>query len=290
MGATNVSKAFLHWRPHLTHREMCALLYMANTSLDADTPPVYFGGWEAVAGALALGGKPATVKRTTLQVLAELAQAGAITSSGSAHSGVRAEYALNLEPGHRYQPVTRGRGVKWEAVKRVPTRHTHPIEATPLEGVQDTHPPVSTTHTHKGVHHAPERVPTRHTPRGTQEPRGGRTEEALPITGLPAPVTKSDPGKPDARSQTPEHRATDDAYAKTGKAFNFLATRQIAKWAIHERGKSEAQVSRAIVSTYQAGKPITKQTIGQFLDGFTTGSPQAAGQPHIPPAYWMHNS
>lgn len=76
---------------------------------------------------------------------------------------------------------------------------------------------------------------------------------------------ESDPGKPDAR--TPEHRATDDAYEKTGKAFNFIATRQIAKWAINDRAKTEAEVSEAIVTAYNAGKPITKTVLGQYFDG-----------------------
>lgn len=288
MGATNVSKAFLHWRPHLTHREMCALLYMANVSLDTDTPPVYYAGWKPLAGALGLDAEERSVstKRAVMRVLGTLADTGAITSSGSAHAGVRAEYALNLDPRHAYRPTTKGRDVQWEAIERVVNTATQPTE----KGGQNNHPPVVKTATHMGGQNGPQRVARTATPRSTQEPQGGRTEEALPISGLHAPVTKSDPGKPDARSQTPEHRATDDAYAKTGKAFNFLATRQIAKWAIHERGKSEAQVSHAIVSTYQAGKPITKQTIGQHLDGFTTGSTQAARQPHVPPAYWMHNS
>ena len=53
MGAQNVARVFVHW-PHLGHREARLLLYMANVSLDADRPPVYFGGWEAAARALGL--------------------------------------------------------------------------------------------------------------------------------------------------------------------------------------------------------------------------------------------
>lgn len=94
-----------------------------------------------------------------------------------------------------------------------------------------------------------------------------------PAQPSPVPAQNENPGKPDSPSgATPEHRATDDAYTKTGKAFDFIKVRGIAKWAIHERGESEARVSEAIVSAYNAGKPIIKTVIGQYLDGIAKGS------------------
>lgn len=73
--------------------------------------------------------------------------------------------------------------------------------------------------------------------------------------------------EPKRSNKSPEHLATDDAYEKTGKAFNFIATRGIAKWLIHDRGLTPERASDAIVAVYQMGKPITKQVLGQLIDG-----------------------
>lgn len=73
----------------------------------------------------------------------------------------------------------------------------------------------------------------------------------------------------DPKPATPEHWATDQAYKATGKAFNFIAVRGIAKWLIHERGITPEQTAQAIVDVYQQGKPIMKQTLGQHIDGHT---------------------
>ena len=117
MGARNVAAAFNDWRSHLTNRDMLALVYMANTARDNDTPPVYYGGWEALAHAL--GQDPdETGKRTALRDLAALAKVGAATSSGNAHKGVRAEYALNFN-GHQWTPEGSGRNVTWTTTKDV---------------------------------------------------------------------------------------------------------------------------------------------------------------------------
>lgn len=57
---------------------------------------------------------------------------------------------------------------------------------------------------------------------------------------------------------------------------------QLAKWAIHTRGEDPAAVEEAIVGVYEAGRPPTKTTLGQWLDGLmpqqrranaTTGGP-----------------
>lgn len=79
-------------------------------------------------------------------------------------------------------------------------------------------------------------------------------------------LPSNDP-QPPAKKKTPEQSATEVAYEQTGKAFNFIAVRQILKWAIHERGLTEQQASQSVVALYQAGKPILKQTLGQFIDG-----------------------
>ncbi len=116
MGAQNVAKVFANWR-HLSHREARALLFMANMALDADKPPVYFGGWAAVAEALGLS-DAASARRMTMQVFAALRAAGATVSSGQARINVRAEYALALEPEFTFEPKGSGRSVAWVKVPR----------------------------------------------------------------------------------------------------------------------------------------------------------------------------
>ncbi|UGT65286.1 hypothetical protein LTT66_18120 [Nocardia gipuzkoensis] len=79
---------------------------------------------------------------------------------------------------------------------------------------------------------------------------------------------KAAPAKPDAaKPKAVEQVVAERAYERVGKALNFMATRQIVKWAIHERGADPDTVENAIVSIYKMGKPITRQVVGQFLDG-----------------------
>lgn len=85
----------------------------------------------------------------------------------------------------------------------------------------------------------------------------GRRGEGDTPTGAAAP----------AAGKTPEQTATTNAYERVGKAFKFVAVLQIAKWAIHDRNEDPHIVEDAIVTVYEMGKPITRQTIGQYLDG-----------------------
>lgn len=71
----------------------------------------------------------------------------------------------------------------------------------------------------------------------------------------------------DAPAAPPEQTATANAYERVGKAFNFMAVRGIAKWAIHTRETDPQVVEDALVAIYEMGKPITKQLVGQYLDG-----------------------
>lgn len=82
-------------------------------------------------------------------------------------------------------------------------------------------------------------------------------------TRSPVPAPASKPPK----SETPEQRVTAAAYERVGKAFNFIAVRAIAKWAIHDRGEDPAVVEAALVGVHELGRPIMKQTVGQWLDG-----------------------
>ncbi len=155
--------AFAFWA-HLDHREMRALAFMANTALDADTPPVYFGGWEALAAALGcdVEAKPENARRTAVRALSALAQAGPIISSGQARTGVRAEYALALDPSVTYEPIGQGRNVKWKKVEIKP----EPETATGTQGETAT-----------GLNLRQLRVPQGTTSGTTEEHSKEKTEE-----------------------------------------------------------------------------------------------------------------
>ncbi|QOD04881.1 hypothetical protein [Pseudarthrobacter sp. BIM B-2242] len=172
MGATNVAKVFTNWR-HLSHREARALLFMANMALDADKPPVYFGGWSAMADALGLA-DAASAKRMTMQVFAALRAAGATVSSGQARMNVRAEYALALDPEFTYEPRGSGRNVSWVQVPRQAVRVS---QKDTQEGEPKRHPPLHEKDTHQGVPKVQNRVSQKDTPMSTQEPLGGVLEE-----------------------------------------------------------------------------------------------------------------
>ena len=191
MGASNVVAAYTYWRARLSHRDLHALVFMAVTALDSDRPPVYYGGWEAVAQALGLDleGNRASAKRTTVKALTALTEAGAVTSSGTARAGVRAEYALNLVPGTTYVPSGRGRNVSWTA-RAATTWGTamDPQVGAVLDAQRGT-----AMDPLQGDRHGPKRGTAMDPPRRTQEPRGGTREEPpeeTPITSQPNPGTR----------------------------------------------------------------------------------------------------
>src|SRR5690606_8450624 len=79
---------------------------------------------------------------------------------------------------------------------------------------------------------------------------------------------KRAPAEPDAaKPKAVEQAVTERAYERVGKAFQFMPVRQLAKWAIHDRGADPDSVENAIVGIYEMGKPHTKTVMGQYLDG-----------------------
>ncbi len=109
-------------------------------------------------------------------------------------------------------------------------------------------------------------------------------ETVAPVTGeqrnrgTEAEEKKRAPAKPDAaKPKAVEQAVTESAYERVGKAFTFVAVRGIAKWAIHDRGANPDAVEDAIVGVYEMGKPITKQTVGQYLDGRFQSRHQSGG-------------
>lgn len=152
MGASNVAKVFAYkeWRD-LSHRDARLLLYMANISLDADAPPRFFDRWETLADAI--GSLPdrkdfeteeayvkalSSSRRQIEKALQSLAAAGAIAYSGHARKGVKAEYALSLDPDvgwlcrgmERDKHDGRLKG-KWEPFDRASARPKKSVSARP---------------------------------------------------------------------------------------------------------------------------------------------------------------
>lgn len=179
MGASNVAKVCTYWR-HLKHREARLLMYLANVALDQDVPPVYFGGWEAAAAAIGMDPerKRASSKETFRQAMSLLREAGAVVTSGQARAGVRAEYALALDPTVTFLPVGTGRDIKWTEVRRV--------KATlPQVGQENIAPQSQGRIAPTGTSPRCERGKTTLPPRSTQEPQEEYKEEdryGLPVS------------------------------------------------------------------------------------------------------------
>lgn len=74
------------------------------------------------------------------------------------------------------------------------------------------------------------------------------------------------------------------AYDATDGALPYMGTRGIAKWAIEKKGRAPHEVENAIAALWSAGRAMTKQTVGQVLDGIldpTKRGPQSATERRI---------
>jgi hypothetical protein len=76
--------------------------------------------------------------------------------------------------------------------------------------------------------------------------------------------------------EPPEAGIAKRAHDNTKGALPFMGMRQIAKWAIHTRGTDPGQVEKAIADLYKSGRAVTKQSVGQMLDGYAKSRPAAA--------------
>lgn len=113
-----------------------------------------------------------------------------------------------------------------------------------------------------------------------REPLPGAVDQGS--SGSVEQKEKRTPAKRDAaKPKSVEGIVTTNAYERVGKAFKFVAVLAIAKWAIHDRGADPQSVEDAIVGVYEMGKPITRQVVGQYLDGYFRtggGGPNRADQ------------
>jgi hypothetical protein len=229
MGASNALLVSHYWK-HLGHRDHRLLTYMALISLDAGTPPVYFGGWQDGARHLGLNpdANPDNAAEQFRRVTASLKRAGAIVPNGAARQGNRAEYALTLDPMTTAVPtITRNGNARpataWSVVHRTdPRPQPSPTETVPLSPTEMVpHQP----HPNGGLSPT-ETVP----PMRTEEPLEEYSEEELVESQppSPAPVENSD-------AQTADGIDT-ETYAA---ASAFLQARPMQHLALMERAATQ---------------------------------------------------
>ncbi|UAK38351.1 winged helix-turn-helix domain-containing protein [Gordonia bronchialis] len=97
------------------------------------------------------------------------------------------------------------------------------------------------------------------------------------------PKGEAHASRPNGNESRPEWVATDNANTRVGKALNFVAVMGIAKWAIRARKEPPDRVADAIVTVYDLGKPITKTTVAQALDGKLYGQRRVPAEPKADP-------
>ncbi|MFJ4161779.1 hypothetical protein [Micrococcus luteus] len=121
MGKSSIARVYEDWN-HLDHQPFRVLGRLALSSIDIETPPIYYAGWEALAAAARipwdpeepdLAGMDAETRQATIKarasarrnskarvnkILRALEDAGAIVRSGGAQAGQRQVIGLTLDP------------------------------------------------------------------------------------------------------------------------------------------------------------------------------------------------
>ena len=146
MGARIIAEFLNVWAGQIGHRDSMGFVAMGLTAKDDDMPRLYWGGMEPIANAVGADwqGNPESAKRTVMKVIKSLTDAGLIVSSGQARMGVRAEYAITLDPLLTYQPTGSGRAIKWKPVPRADPRVNKPDT---LQGERNVPPALPETFT-----------------------------------------------------------------------------------------------------------------------------------------------
>jgi hypothetical protein len=80
----------------LTPRARLVLVAMAVLAHDQADPPVYFGGWRYLAGALGYAEYGAVPERAVARAIAELRKSGVIVALGDAQPGRNVSYEIRL--------------------------------------------------------------------------------------------------------------------------------------------------------------------------------------------------
>lgn len=104
-------------------------------------------------------------------------------------------------------------------------------------------------------------------PIGLPLPTSTSTSTSPKGDGSGAPRKRSAPKKPPSPEEKLITEVATLAYEAIGKSGAFMGIRQIAKWCVNDRGLTGDEFRDAVLAVYQMGKPVTKQVIGQYLDG-----------------------
>lgn len=199
-----------------------------------------------------------------------------------------ASAAYGAKGGHAAQPVlkakreakraaeSRGDNLSPHSPGDAPTGDTRGVNVSPLTGDKKS-PHLSPVDGDESGQDLAPRGDTRGDTRGdmgvtqTKEPTSYGSNQ----TQEPAPNgAGSSPGRPKASNdKTPEARVANAFFDHTKGMCNWPAIMGIAKTALLQRGTTEAQVARIMCDLHDAGRPITKQLVGQVLSGAvdTTG-------------------
>lgn len=99
MGAKNAKLAFGLWAGKVPNGSLAALVFMALTSKDADSPALFWGGYESIAlSALGRKGPYSDAdERAVGRVVGPLLKAGAIAVHKASAPGRHVCYVLNLD-------------------------------------------------------------------------------------------------------------------------------------------------------------------------------------------------
>lgn len=81
---------------------------------------------------------------------------------------------------------------------------------------------------------------------------------------------RSSPAAP--TSSDAAHAAATEVYEAVGKAGKFMAIKGLARWAMKDRELTHAQFVDAYVAVYRSGRPVLKESLGQYIDGHKRGT------------------
>ncbi|MCT1815498.1 hypothetical protein M3C33_009720 [Micrococcus luteus] len=257
MGKSSISRVYEDWI-HLDHQPFRVLVYLALRSLDAETPPVYYAGWEEIARAANLPWDPdepyvdhleeserkavlerrrrarKKYKNRVGELLRTLEDAGAVLRSGDAKQGTAQVVALTLEPTVSYAAT------RWTTRPRYKTNSDGEKELLYEVRVPDWQP-----------------IP-RQDPRPLAPSQGGPGDPTQRGPGVP---TQRGPGVPPERGKrTPgrgDPRNTHDPSQDPGEETGERTTAITSQRNPSTRGREEAAVP--VSAPAAADEPLSQQ-------------------------------
>lgn len=249
MGKSSISRVYEDWI-HLDHQPFRVLVYLALRSLDAETPPVYYAGWEEIARAANLPWDPdepyvdhleeserkavlerrrrarKKYKNRVGELLRTLEDAGAVLRSGDAKQGTAQVVALTLEPTVSYAAT------RWTTRPRYKTNSDGEKELLYEVRVPDWQP-----------------IP-RQDPRPLAPSQGGPGDPTQRGPGVPPERGKRTPGRGDPRNT---HDPSQDPGEETGERTTAITSQRNPS----TRGREEAAVP--VSAPAAADEPLSQQ-------------------------------